>query len=457
MSFHLLERYKKAKCLQTDENHFISYIDLAKRSDEIVKDLPERSLFILYYFPSVDCIAVYLGALRNNHIALLVDPSLDEVLKDKIINKFRIKFKFDGKGWIKTKFCNESKNVFNKNLSILLSTSGSTGSPKLIKISKENLVANANSIVEYLGLNKDDRAISSLPLHYSYGLSILNTHLLVGAKFYLTNLPVTNKKFWSFFKESKITNISGVPATWRILRKLFFDRMVLSSLRFITQAGGKLSNEEVKWLAKLGNTSNYKVFIMYGQTEATARISYLKPEMILKKCGSIGKVIPKGNLYLKGENNRTITKSNQEGELIYRGANVMIGYASEISDLKTSSINKELYTGDLAYFDADGYFWITGRKKRFIKIFGNRISMDDIESFLHEKGFEASVIGKDDRLIIVISNEEDISSDDLVSLLSNFYKIHFSAIEVIRIDKLPRSSSGKTEYKKLSEICGLIL
>ncbi len=455
MSFHLLERYKESRCLQTSENDFISYIDLAKRSDEIVKHLPNRSLFILYFEASIDCIAVYLGALRNNHVALLIDPFLDEVLKDKIINKFRIKFKFDGKEWSKTKFWNESKNVFNKNLNILLSTSGSTGSPKLIKISKKNLVANANSIVEYLGLNKDDRAISSLPLHYSYGLSVLNTHLLVGAKFYLTNLPVTNKKFWSFFKENKITSMSGVPATWRILRKLFFDRMDLSSLKFITQAGGKLSNEEVKWLAKLGNNFNCKVFIMYGQTEATARISYLKPEMILEKCGSIGKVIPNGKLYLKGENNKTINKSNKEGELIYKGENVMIGYASEISDLKTSSINKELHTGDLAYFDKDGYFWITGRKKRFIKIFGNRVSMDDIESFLYEKGFESSVIGMDDKLIIVLNNEENISSDDLVSLLSNFYKIHFSAIEVMRIDTIPRTSSGKTEYNKLSEICGL--
>ena len=133
----------------------------------------------------------------------------------------------------------------------------------------------------------------------------------------------------------------------------------------------------------------------------------------------------------------------------------MIGYASEISDLKTSSINKELHTGDLAYFDKDGFFWITGRKKRFIKIFGNRVSMDDIESFLYEKGFESSVIGMDDKLIIVLNNEENISSDDLISLLSNFYKIHFSAIEVMRIDTIPRTSSGKTEYNKLSEICGL--
>tara|TARA_B100000886_G_C20415770_1_gene489203 strand:+ start:361 stop:1734 length:1374 start_codon:yes stop_codon:yes gene_type:complete len=455
MSFYLLERYKEAKCLQTNENDFVSYLDLAKRSDEIVKNLPKRSLFILYFEPSIDCIAVYLGALRNNHVALLIDPSLDDVLKDKIINKFRIKFKFNGNKWTKTKFCNESKDGFDRNLSILLSTSGSTGSPKLIKISKKNLVVNANSIVAYLGLNKDDRAISSLPLHYSYGLSILNTHLLVGAKFYLTNLPVTNKKFWSFFKENEITNMSGVPATWRILRKLFFDRMNLPSLKFITQAGGKLSVEEVKWLAELGKISNFKVFIMYGQTEATARISYLKPDMILKKSGSIGKVIPNGKLYLKGENNRNIYNSNQEGELIYKGENVMMGYASEISDLKKRPIKKELYTGDLAYFDEDGYFWITGRKKRFLKIFGNRFSMDDIESFLYEKGFEASVIGKDDKLIVVICKEENKNSDDLITLLSNFYKIHFSAMEVIMIDKIPRSSSGKTEYKKLSEICGL--
>ena len=152
----------------------------------------------------------------------------------------------------------------------MLSTSGSTGSPKLIKISNKNINSNAANIVKYLGLNSSDIAITSLPLHYSYGLSILNTHLLVGAKICLSKEPVTNKKFWQIFKEKEVTNLAGVPTTWRILRKLFFHRMHLPSLKVITQAGGKLSKEEISWLSRVADSHKYKVFIMYGQTEATA-------------------------------------------------------------------------------------------------------------------------------------------------------------------------------------------
>ncbi len=454
MDFQFLEQYGNSTCL-IDEKEKISYVDLAKKSDQIINKLPKRTLLALYFYPSIDCIAVYLGALRNNHTTILIDPYLDQSLKNKLLEKFNIEHVFNGKDWEENYRFNKVKHKMNKDLRILLSTSGSTGSPKLIKISNRNLNANAKSIVEYMQLKPSDRAISSLPLHYSYGLSILNTHLAVGARFYLTSLPVTNKEFWTYFKKSQITGLAGVPATWRILRKLFFERMKLNSLRLITQAGGKLSNEEVNWLSKVGESQKYSVFIMYGQSEATARISYLRPEMISKKCGSIGQVIPGGQLYLKDENNKIIKKSNLEGELIYKGKNVMMGYASEIRDLNKNSYIDELYTGDLAYYDNDGFFWITGRKKRFIKIFGNRFGLDDIESFINEKGIEASVVGKDDQLIVVLNENKEIKSDYLISLLSNFYRIHHSAIDVIRLKDVPKNSAGKIEYSKLNTLCGI--
>lgn len=451
MAFHELEKFKNATCIIKNKDEKISYEELGMISDYMVSELPPKSIFLLYFYPKIECIAAYLGALRNNHVAILIDPFLNEVLKTKIIEKFNLNFIYDGKKWIDNKILNVNKILLHKDLRILLSTSGSTGSPKLIRISKQNLDSNAKSIVEYMRLSSSDIAISSLPLYYSYGLSVLNTHLEIGASFCLTKLGVTDKDFWNIFKSNKVTGLAGVPATWRILRKLFFERMHLPSLRLLTQAGGKLNKEEIKWLSKVGDQRKYKVFIMYGQTEATARIAYLDPSMIEIKCGSIGKSIPGGKLYLKNSENKIIEEPNLEGELVYKGNNVMMGYAYEKLDLSKDKDTYELKTGDLAFRDNENYYWITGRKSRFIKIFGMRFSLDDAEEYFHNKGFEAAVVGKDDNLIIILKKRNAISKDSLVLSFSEFYKIHHSAINIFEIIDIPKNSSSKIDYKKLEE------
>jgi len=331
-----------------------------------------------------------------------------------------------------------------------MSTSGSTGSPKLVKLSAKNLASNASSIAKYLNLKSSDRAISSLPLHQAYGLSVMNSHLEVGGKFLLSKFSVTDKNFWAVFKSQKINSLAGVPTIWRILKNLYFEKMDLPNLKYITQAGGKLDISEIKWLSDFSKLKNIELFIMYGMTEATARISYYNPLLEPSKIGSIGKPIPGGRLSLLDENNHKIDKPFIEGELIYEGDNVMLGYAEESYDLEKDNKILQLRTGDLGYLDNDGFYWLTGRIKRFIKLAGYRFNLDDIETFLRDNKIESAVIGIDDLLVIAVI-DKDIKEEFLINLLSDKFKISFKLIKVFRVKEFPKSSAGKILYGKLKE------
>ena len=331
-----------------------------------------------------------------------------------------------------------------------MSTSGSTGSPKLVKLSSKNISSNATNIAKYLQINKSEIAISSLPFHQAYGLSILNSHLEVGAKILLTDLPITDKEFWKLFKLKNVTSLAGVPTTWRILKGLKFERMLLPNLNYVTQAGGKLDTSEIKWLTEIAISNKFKLFIMYGMTEATARISYYEPILMPSKIGSIGKSIPNGKIGIIDHQGKKINKSNCEGELIYEGPNVMKGYAENLSDLENDRDMDYLRTGDLGYFDDEKFFWLTGRIKRFIKISGYRFNLDDIEEFLRDQGFYSAVFGKDDNLSIAIIDKE-INKEFLKNLLSKRYKINFNLIKIFLIKEFPKSASGKILYGKLKE------
>tara|TARA_Y100001968_G_scaffold317880_1_gene347422 strand:+ start:5419 stop:6795 length:1377 start_codon:yes stop_codon:yes gene_type:complete len=447
-NFFHLEKYSNNIALIDEQNLEISYKELAEKSDLIVKNIDIGNVFMLEFYPSINCICAYLGALRKGLICLLVDPLLSQKLKDNMVDTYNVSHVFDGHEWI-TKKNNECVSKYDVRL--LMSTSGSTGSPKTVKLSESNLNSNASSICDYMGLNLNDIAITSLPLNYSYGLSILNSHLSIGAKIVLTNSPITSKNFWDLIESYGVTNLAGVPSSWRIIRKLYFERMKLPSLRIMSQAGGKLDKEEISWLNQIAIKTERKLFIMYGQTEATARISYVEPLYLSSKVGSIGKAIPYGSLELRDLNNKTITEPNIEGELIYKGPNVMIGYATQFSDLSINNKLTELRTGDLAYRDVDDFYWITGRIKRFIKIFGSRFNLDDIESHVRSLGYEAAVLGTDDNLLVGIEKLIENQDIDIVTNLYKSFKIHSSVIKVFSIDEIPRSNSGKVLYGKLKE------
>jgi acyl-CoA synthetase (AMP-forming)/AMP-acid ligase II len=324
-------------------------------------------------------------------------------------------------------------------LALLLTTSGSTGSPKLVRLSYANLLSNALSIAEYLSINENERPITTLPMHYSFGLSVINSHLLKGATLLLTDKSLMEKDFWSLLKKEQATSLSGVPYTYEMLKRLRFFRMDLPSLRTLTQAGGKLNIELTKEFAEYAQNADKRFFVMYGQTEATARMSYLPYEQSLSKSGSIGIAIPGG----------AFTLLEESGELIYQGQNVSLGYAESAEDLAKGDENKGiLYTGDLAKRDNDGYYYIIGRKKRFIKLFGNRINLDETESVLKTRYVDCACVGTDDKMIVYTT--EQGKEAEIKQFISAQLHLNPNAFEVRPIDAIPKNSSGKTIYSELA-------
>ena len=285
----------------------------------------------------------------------------------------------------------------------MLTTSGSTGSPKLVRLSYNNLLSNAISISKYLRINQNERPITTLPIHYSFGMSIINSHLISGSTILLTNKSIFSPEFWKFLKTNKPTSISGVPFTFEMLKKLRFFSMDLPSIKSITQAGGKMDLNLNKEIAEYCKKTNKHLYVMYGQTEASPRISYVPYQKALEKIGSIGIPIPDGKLSLIDSDRNIINDVEVEGELVYEGPNVCLGYASKISDLAKGDENGGiLFTGDIAYRDNECFFYVTGREKRFIKLFGNRINLDYVERLLNKDICECACVGNDNLMKVYI-------------------------------------------------------
>lgn len=343
----------------------------------------------------------------------------------------------------------ESARLHNE-LALLMTTSGSTGSPKFVRQSYRNILANTKSIMEYLQLDEDERAITTLPMNYTYGISIINTHLMVGATILLTNKGVMQKEFWDFFREQKATSFGGVPYTYEMLKRLHIFNMYLPSLTTMTQAGGKLSPDLHKEYATWALETGRKFVVMYGQCEATARMAYLPVEKSVEKAGSIGIAIPGGRFALVDADGRAIEGKGITGELIYYGENVALGYAQNQADLLLGDEQQgKLETGDMARRDADGYFYIVGRKKRFLKIFGNRVNLDEVEQMLREQFPEAECAcsGVDDCLVIYTTNEN--AQRDMREYLTRKTGLNSSAFRTKYLSQLPRNESGKTLYQEL--------
>jgi long-chain acyl-CoA synthetase len=225
--------------------------------------------------------------------------------------------------------------------------------------------------------------------------------------------------------------------------------MALPSLRYMTQAGGRLADDALRWIVDLAQSRNWRFYVMYGQTEATARISYVPCERILDKVGSVGIPIPNGRIELVADDGSLISANGTAGQLRYNGPNVMMGYAESQADLALPDVqNGTLLTGDLAMRDDDGYFFITGRLKRFIKVFGNRIGLDHVESQLRDKGLDVAVTGRDDLLVVAVRGESSESSK-LAADIAGLYRLHHSAIRIIPVQDFPLTSSGKIQYSLL--------
>lgn len=450
-----------------DKGEKITYREMQLFSSKIKELIGKRCLVFSLCTNSIGALVGYIAFQKNDIVPLLLTNKLDDELLEYLLELYKPEYlwapkdsRFEEKryvaiweeyGYVLYK-TNYNSFPLAPELALLLTTSGSTGSPKLVRQSYKNLEANTKSIIEYLKIEEDERTITTLPMNYTYGLSIINTHLHVGATVLLTEKTILQKEFWEFFKETGATSFGGVPYTYEMLDKLRFFRMDLPSLRYMTQAGGKLSPELHKKFAQYALNNGKKFVVMYGQTEATARMAYLPHDKSIEKYGSMGIAIPGGEFQLIDIEGNEITEPYITGELVYRGENVTLGYAEKGEDLVRGDERKGvLVTGDMAQKDADGYFYIVGRKKRFLKIFGNRVNLDETEGLLKEefKDCECACSGVDDKMYIFINN--DVYLNDVKRYISEKTKLHTSAFKVMVIPEIPKNNSGKTLYSKLNQ------
>lgn len=423
----------------------LSYKDL----DEACRDFSEQLSgagglgFIYCKNDMATCIA-YLSCLQQKLPVLLLDGDISDDMSKQLKASYLPNFVIQN-GQI-TFYDNTSLGVDSR-VAILLSTSGSTGSPKQVALSGINLHSNATAIAEYLKITSTDIAITSLPMNYSYGLSVLNSHLASGAAIVLTDESIISRPFWQAFEEHQVTSLAGVPHSYQMLLRLGFTKKQYGHLKCLTQAGGKLDKNSILALADYAHQNAINFYIMYGQTEATARIAYLDAKKVSEKPDSIGKAIPGGNLYLTDlESGSQINTPGITGELVYKGDNVMLGYANSRQDLNCMKSLTLLKTGDIAYCDEEGDFFVTGRLKRIVKIVGKRTSLDEVEHLLEEQGLVAKVIGDDERLNIV---SPEILPANLAVELGKTLGLHASFIHCYEGVEIPTNENGKTDYVSL--------
>jgi acyl-CoA synthetase (AMP-forming)/AMP-acid ligase II/peptidoglycan/LPS O-acetylase OafA/YrhL/acyl carrier protein len=433
----------------------VTYAGLADRVAATVDALGRtRRLVLVEGANTVDTVAAYLGALAGGHPVLLAPSDRAGHLED-LVDRYRPDVVVRAAEPSLDERHRGTVHDLHPDLALLLTTSGTTGSPKLVRLSHRNLESNAAAIATYLRLFPDDRAVTSLPLHYCYGLSVLHSHLVAGAGVVLTDLSVTDPCFWARVRDDRVTGLPGVPYTFDLLDRVGFADMDLPHLRYVTQAGGRLAPDRVAYWSGVGRRNGWDLYVMYGQTEATARMAYLPPELAEHHPDAVGKAVPGGAFTLRRP---TGARPDDPGELVYHGPNVMLGYAEHPADLALGCAVTELRTGDLATIDDTGLVRIVGRTGRFLKLFGLRIDLDQAEHLLAAEGVTALCTGTDTELVVAVeapSGEASaagaaaVESRRIRGLLAAAFGLPLTAVRVAALPAFPRRDNGKPDLAAL--------
>ncbi|MDR1885246.1 MAG: AMP-binding protein [Synergistaceae bacterium] len=456
-----IERFGGRVALIAESGEEVSYAEMIDKADRIASAAEPGSVVLQACRNDTESITAYVGFLRRGVVPILINDSMNKNLIASLVDAYHpscVYMRADQVAdadsvvyrcgnYVLVRSAVVTDYDVNPDLALLLSTSGSTGSPKLVRQSRENITSNTDAIVQYLKISQDDRAITTLPMGYTFGLSVINTHLCIGATLVLTNKTLMDRDFWGALKTHRAATFPGVPYTYEMLKKLRFERMDLPSLKYLSQAGGRLSPELCAEFIGICERKGMEFIIMYGQTEATARMSYLPWEDAKPRPGSIGKAIPGGQFWIEDSGGRMITEPGAVGELMYRGKNVTLGYAESRFDLARGDDNNGvLATGDMAKFDGDGFYYIVGRKKRFLKLYGNRVNLDDVERLLDRAGYESACSGIDDNMRVYTTHRP---IDAVRDFIVNDIGLQPAGVSMIEIDRIPRNSSGKVSYSDL--------
>lgn len=441
--------YGDSVAIITDDDRMFTYSQLILQSERFARTIGRRSLVVIMASNNIESITAYVGCLNNKIVPIVLGCAVSKEQLNNIINRYKpshiwlpIEYSFYFPecekiyyygGYVLLSFYHDDI-IMNEQLALLLTTSGSTGSCKFVRLSYDNIASNTESIIKSLGIEECDRAVTVLPMSYTYGLSVINTHLYMGATLLLTDLPVYTDRFWNFVGKYNATSFSGVPYTYEMIIKLGMLKFFPKSLRTITQAGGSLSHDYKMSLYNFSQKNHIYFYVMYGQTEATARITCMRLGSDVKHFDSMGR-------FIEGVDGEIV----DDGELVIYGRNVSMGYANCIHDLRRADDNRgRLCIGDIVVMDGDYLYW-KGRKDRYVKINGNRISLDEVDMHLKKHYPDNVFISevRDDRMVIYTDSK---NKEDIIHYASDITGLNRKIFNVNNVVDFQRKENGKIDY-----------
>ena len=460
-----INNHKKDKlAVKDNEGNALSYGELTREVRDFSLLVQPRTIVFILCKNTVGSLLGYLGLLEGDAVPLVLSHKIDQELLDALLEEYTpyylwvpteqgVRFPYpvvrEQYGYVLLK-TGAARYPINDQLQFLMTTSGSTGSPKLVRYKRGNLEANAENVAVAFGWTEKERPVCDLGMQYTMGLNVINTHLYVGATVLLTTYNLMSSDFWDYIRNEKATNFTGVPFSYEILCRLHFERMDLPDLTTFSEGGGKLTDNRFRQLADYANKTGKRFIASFGTTETSARMACLPADLAISKTGSIGRAIPEGELFLVDSDGTVLTEAEAEGELCYRGPNVTMGYATKKAELQNGDdFNGVYHTGDFARRDEDGCYYITGRMSRFLKLLSYRVSLDQCERLIQEQfGIDCACTGTDQRMDIYITDERKKGIVvDFISAKTNLFK---SLFKVFVIPSIPRNDSGKIKYKELS-------
>lgn len=402
----------------------VTVADIEARAAQLAA-LAERPLTFLTAAMTLEAVTDFLALRELRWPVFLMDANWTPDQRQRLIDRYQ-------PGLLLPGGVTGATTPTHPDLGVLLTTSGSTGSPKLVRLSHDNVDTNARHIAASLGLGPQDRGVTALPLHYSFGMSVVTSHVVSGGSVLVTDSGFLDRHFWNQIDDVGVTLLPGVPQSYAILKRVGLPD--LPALRGLMQAGGRLDPALVAHFAQ-----QRPFYVMYGQTEAAPRMACLPPDRLADKVGSAGQALPGGRFRIV------------EGEVVYTGPNVMMGYAEHIEDLVLPDVQgDELRTGDLGYLDDEGFLFLTGRLKRIVKLAGNRVALDEIEALVPELAPVAAVDAGEVGVVLFSEAEPSVFAEARRRLTRQL-RIPVKLVDIRGIDALPVLSSGKIDYSQLGK------
>lgn len=438
--------------------------DIAKLASEIRNLFGSRKLIAVEAANTIEITGLILAVIMSGNVALLFDKNLNQASRKNLIEQYSPEICFfnlrdesfesynagtiEDFNFIARKDLDKQKDLIHPENCLLLPTSGSTGSPRYVRISYNNLKSQAEAIGLYLNINASSRTITSLPTHYSFGFSILNSYLFNHGQIVMSNKSAIEHKYWDTFSDNHITSLSGVPFSFDLWKKSGFLARKFPNLNTLTQAGGHMNKDIKAEFLDYCEGNRIDFYVMYGQTEATARMSFVPPGMLKNKLESAGVPISHGRIEIRNLQSGNLCRQWEIGEVIYRGPNVSLGIAENRNDLSDEDRFKGiLTTGDLGFLDDDAYLHIVGRSKRIAKVFGYRVNLDELERELQKCNGEVACIEHNNKIKVFISRLEILTC--LKRIIYEEKKLPRSSVEILLLKEIPRLASGKIFYENL--------